>query len=139
MVHRTIHRFNPSGPSATFRGWLWPVIRNTVLQRRRKCEAHPSGGNPTNVSMAQLPDPWSEESESEPPGNPGDTTTLLRRTMIQIRSLVDPLTWKAFWDITVHCRPTGNVAVAVDISPAAVCKAKSHTLQRLRKRPGNRQ
>ena len=43
-VHRTIHRFDPSGPSATFCGWLGRVTRNAVLQWRRKGEAHPSGG-----------------------------------------------------------------------------------------------
>ena len=52
---------------------------------------------------------------------------------------VHPLTRKAFWDTTVLGRSTGNVAVAVDIRPAAVRKANSRTLQRLRKRLGDRQ
>src|SRR4029077_14702670 len=31
-VHRSINRFDPTIPGATFRGWLWRITRNAVIK-----------------------------------------------------------------------------------------------------------
>src|SRR5690606_2450175 len=95
------------------------------------------GGSTANAFLAELVDPWPDASEMQPPSNAGDTTALLQRALAQIRSCVEPQTWLAFWNTTVLNQPTNQVADELGISPAAVRKAKSRTLQRLRQQLGD--
>src|SRR3974377_2104369 len=44
-VHRGIGTFDPTHPRATFRGWLWTITRNAVLQWRRRHESVGLGGS----------------------------------------------------------------------------------------------
>lgn len=136
-VHRSIDRFDPSRPNATFRGWLWRITRNAVLQSLRKSEPQPPGGSTANAQLAEIADPWPDASEWDPPGNASDTSLLLRRAMEQIKPRLESQTWLAFWNTTVLGQATAEVAKSLGISPAAVRKAKSRTLQRLRQQLGD--
>ena len=136
-VHRAIDDFDPSAPGATFRGWLWRVTRNAVLQSLRKPHPDARGGSTALGQLAKLLDPWSESFDDSPPSTPGDTSELLGRAMRQIESRVEPVTWQAFIRTTVHGESVAAVAESLGISPVAVRKAKSRTLQRLRKQLGD--
>ncbi|HCO22386.1 MAG TPA: hypothetical protein DIT97_04730 [Gimesia maris] len=57
--------------------------------------------------------------------------------MRQIESLVEPTTWQAFLRTTVGGESSTDVAESLGLTPAAVRKAKSRTLQRLRKQLGD--
>jgi RNA polymerase sigma-70 factor (ECF subfamily) len=137
-VHRSIGQFNPAVSNATFRGWLWRITRNAVLQSVRKPQPEASGGSSANARIAELPDPLMQElSEVEPPSTHDETTALLDRAMRQIQSLVEPTTWQAFLRTTVGGESSTAVAESLGLTPAAVRKAKSRTLQRLRKQLGD--
>ena len=64
---------------------------------------------------------------------------MLQRAIEQIKSRVDPQTWSAFWNIAVLNQHTSDVADALGMTTAAVRKAESRTIQRLRKQLGDRE
>lgn len=136
-VHRSIRQFDPNVDGATFQGWLWRITRNLVLQWFRKPPLVGRGGSTALAMVAALPEQANEtSSQLDPPSSAGDTTALLNRAMRQIESKVEPNTWQAFLRTTVHGQCISDVAVDLGMSRAAVRKAKSRTLQRLRKQLG---
>ena len=144
-VHRSIGKFDSTRKNATFRGWLWRIARNAVLQSLRKAGTPGRGGSTAHVQLATVPDPfadsvaeWMALPESDPPADASGTAALLQRAMDQIKSRVDPQTWSAFWNTAVLNQDTADVAAALGMTPAAVRKAKSRTIQRLRKQLGDR-
>ena len=146
-VHRSIGNFDPDSPGSTFRGWLWRITRNAILQSLRKPHTPGRGGSAAAQRLGQFEDPLRDASLAErfpdatadrPPARADDTTDLLHRAMQQVKPKVEPTTWDAFWETTVRGRSAIDVAESLGISPAAVRKAKSRTLQRLRKQIGDR-
>ncbi len=144
-VHRSIGKFDSTRENATFRGWLWRIARNAVLQSLRKSETPGRGGSTAQFQMTAVPDPfadsvseWTALPETEPPADASGTAALLQRAMDQIKSRVDPQTWNAFWKTAVLNESTADVAQALGMTAAAVRKAKSRTIQRLRKQLGDR-
>lgn len=136
-VHRSIDRFDPTLPGATFRGWLWRITRNAVLKSLSKTEPRAVGGSTANAGLAEVVDPWPDTSEYEPPIDPSETTLLVRRAIQQIEPRVEPRTWRAFWQTVVLGKPTAEVAAELGMTQPAVRKAKSRTLHRLRQQLGD--
>jgi RNA polymerase sigma-70 factor (ECF subfamily) len=137
-VHRNIARFDATGPRATFRGWLWTITRNAMLQSRRRRQPEGRGGSTAAAQLGQLPDVWGGASVDEPPSTADTTASLLRRALMQIRPTVEPQTWNAFWNTAVLGRSAPDVADELGITPAAVRQAKSRMLRRLRRQLGDR-
>lgn len=139
IVHRSINGFDPSQPGATFRGWLWKITRNVVLKSLGKSEPRAIGGSSANAGMGQVIDPWDDASEFEPPSDANDTAMLMRRAIEQIKPRVEQQTWNAFWKTVVLGNSTADVAEELGMSTAAVRKAKSRTLHRLRQQLGDQE
>ena len=74
-VLRSIHRFDPTVPGATFRGWLWRITRNVVLKSLANSGPHAIGGSTANAGLAEIADPWPDASEHDPPTDPSETTS----------------------------------------------------------------
>ena len=87
--------------------------------------------------LAGIPDPWGAPSWDEPPSNSDDTAMLLTRALNQIRPMVEPLTWDAFWNTAVLGRSASEVAAELGMTSMAVRQAKSRILRRLRKQLGD--
>lgn len=136
-VLRSINRFDPTLPGATFRGWLWRITRNAILKSLARSGPHAVGGSTANAELAEIADPWPDTSEHDPPTDPSETTLLLQRAIAQIRPRIEPQTWQAFWQTVVLGQPTADVAQSLDMTCAAVRKAKSRTLHRLRQQLGD--
>ena len=62
-------------------------------------------------------------------GSPSDLT---RRALALLKTDFQPTTWQAFWQTTVENCPAPEVAKELQMSVAAVWKAKSRVMQRLR-------
>ncbi len=116
------------GPNANFRGWLYRLTRNLVidfLRRRRhsplvQCDAPLEG----------LADPDADESlefQME------FQRQVLRMAAKEVRRQVQPRTWQAFWRTEIEREPVEQVARELDLSPGAVYVARSRMLARLRK------
>lgn len=136
-VHRSIKEFDTKQENATFRGWLWRITRNAVLQHHRRNPLQPRGGSTAAEQLAEVADPWEGGNLQDPPSSATDTTELVARALKQIESRVDPITWQAFIRTTMNGEKAIDVAEDLNLTPAAVRKAKSRTLQRLRKQLGD--
>jgi RNA polymerase sigma-70 factor (ECF subfamily) len=136
-VHRSINRFDPTIPGATFRGWLWRITGNAILKSLGRREPRPVGGSTANAGLAEIADPWPDASEHEPPTDPSETTLLLQRAISQIKPRIEPQTWQAFWQTVVLGQSTADVAESLRMTRPAVRKAKSRTLYRLRQQLGD--
>src|SRR3979409_2484806 len=66
-VHRSINRFDPTIPGATFRGWLWRITRNAILKSPGHPELCSVGGSTANAGLAEVGVPVPEASEFEVP------------------------------------------------------------------------
>src|SRR6185436_11504430 len=91
-VHRSINRFDPTIPGATFRGWLWRITCNAILKSLAHPEQRPVGGSTANAGLAEVADPWPDASEHVPPTDPSEMTLLLQRAIAQIKSCIEPQT-----------------------------------------------
>ena len=136
-VYRGIASFDPGHPRATFRGWLWTITRNAVLQWRRRNEPAGTGGSTALARLSEIPDPWGEGESDAPPADSNDTANLISRALDQIRPEVEDHTWNAFWNTAVLGQSATEVALELGMTSMAVRQAKSRVLRRLRKQLGD--
>lgn len=132
-VTQHIGSFRKEQPGDTFRGWLYRITRNKVLDlfRRQGREPCGVGGSEAQLQWGAVPAP--EESTADEAVERG----LFLRGLDAIRAEFEPRTWQAFWKTTVEGRATGDVAADLSMSPGAVRVAKSRVLQRLREELGD--
>jgi RNA polymerase sigma-70 factor, ECF subfamily len=131
---RGMHRFDPSRPGATFRGWLWVVARNRIRDhfRHRRPDAA-AGGSTAAEKLEQLAD----STPDEEPSDATDIARLAQRAMRRVEPEFEPQTWQVFLDAVVLGHPTHVVAERHSLSPAAVRQIKSRILRRLRQELGD--
>ncbi len=136
-VHRGIGSFDPKHPKATFRGWLWTITRNAVLQWRRKSEPAGTGGSTAQSRLAEICESWEHSDSEVPMADSNDTATLISRALEQIRPQIAEQTWNAFWHTTVLGQTATEAAAELHLTAMAVRQAKSRVLRRLRKQLGD--
>jgi len=135
VVH--LAEFRKDREGATFRGWLWTITRNKVLDhfRKRKLEAEGAGGTEAWMNLSQIPAP-----EIPPDSEPEEAESIRRlylRGLDLIRTEFEERTWQCFWRTAVEGRAPREVAIELSMSPGAVRVAKSRVLQRLREELGD--
>lgn len=151
LVH--LPGFRRDRPQDSFSGWLATITRNKVREcyRRRQGRAEARGGSTALRQMAEIaqPEPAGDNLPS-PSGrgagieglatSEGDNiqpdaqaaACLSRRVLEVIRAEFEDRTWQAFWRVSVGGEPAASVAADLSMSVAAVYKAKSRVLGRLR-------
>jgi RNA polymerase sigma-70 factor, ECF subfamily len=130
----SLSNFRKAKPGDTFRGWLYGITRFKLLDFARRIQAQPraSGGSEGYQQIQNLP-------EQEPPDDPEtaqEVGGVFHRALEMIRAEFEPSTWQAFWRTTVAEEETAAVATALGMTTAAVRKAKSRVLRRLREELG---
>ena len=129
-VSANLVRFDHQGPGATFRGWLYTIVRNKVRDFHRRGESiQGEGGTEAQQRWQELPDREAEESRADP--QTGETA-LLRRAVSEIRGEFEERTFRMFWQTNVEGRPAGDVASEMGVTTDAVYQAKSRVARRLR-------
>lgn len=136
-VHRHIASFDPHRAHATFRGWLWTITRNAVLQWKRRHEPQGIGGSTAQARLAEISEPWEHSDSESLVTNSNDTATLISRALEQIRPQIAAQTWQAFWNTAVQGQSAPDVAAELGMTPMSVRQAKSRVLRRLRKQLGD--
>jgi RNA polymerase sigma-70 factor, ECF subfamily len=123
----------------TFRGWLWTVTRNKILDhhRARQRRVPAAGGSEAARALEQHPEPPLSLGGDVEPTDAGEISALLRRALDQVAGDFEPATWTAFWRSTVDQLPTDVVAAELGVSPAAIRQARSRVLRRLRRQLGD--
>lgn len=132
---RGLDRFDGSRPDATFRGWLWTIARSRIIDHHRgqNGKAAAVGGSTAYERLQSVADP----TPLEDPTELDHSSALLHRALNQIRCEFTETTWDAFWRATVLGHPTDVIAKENGVTPAAIRKAKSRVLARLRKQLGD--
>jgi RNA polymerase sigma-70 factor (ECF subfamily) len=119
----------------TFRGWLRGITRHMALMhfRRRGRAPQAAGGTDVLHQLHEVPDPTPPPDEDDPPA---EVNALYRRALELVRSEFEERTWQAFWRTVVDGRSPVDVAADLGVTPAAVRKAKSRVLHRLKEEFG---
>lgn len=113
----------------TFRGWLWTITRNKILDLHRRRQREPQGVGGSDVRVIEeLVDELSATSDSGIP----QFGELAHRALELVRVEFRPNTWNAFWKTTIEDKHPANVAEELGMSVQAVYTAKSRVLRRLR-------
>ena len=129
--------FRRDRPGDSFRGWLRGITRNMALLHFRNRGRHPqaSGGTDAFARLHELPAAPAEPADEDDP--PEQLDRLNRRAMELVRGEFEERTWQAFWQTVAEGRSPVDVAADLGVSPAAVRKAKSRVLHRLKEEFGD--
>jgi RNA polymerase sigma-70 factor (ECF subfamily) len=124
------YQVSRDGKRAPFRCWLGGIIHHKLGDRHRRLLRQPQaeGGSVAQQRLQELPAP----EAMLPAQDLGPTSGLCRRALHLLRDEFEPQIWQAFWRTAVDGQPAPAVAVELGMSAAAVRKAKSRILHRLR-------
>ena len=132
-VGRAVERWEPDSDRGRFRGWLFTVARNLLLNhlsRGRKHRGVGGTGDDTDplAAVAAADPALTAEFEGE------YRRRLFRWAADQVEGEFAPRTWQAFWATAVDDRPAAAVAAELGMTVGAVYVARSRVLARLRGR-----
>lgn len=129
-----LSKFELAAQGGSFRGWLWTVVKNKMMDRHRRNETSYAGGTANLQALQQLEaripvleDPTHEAS---------DRAAVVARALEIMRLHFEPKTWQAFWRTAVDGVNPDSVADELGISRWSVYKSRARVLERLRRELG---
>jgi RNA polymerase sigma factor (sigma-70 family) len=130
-VARAIERGDYDPDKGSFRGWLFKIARNLMINLLISQSRHPKGtGDSEMVALLEAqPAPHTEESaliDSE------YKLRLLQWASERVRGEFSETTWAAFWRTGVEGARAKEVAEAIGLTPGAVYRCKSRVMARIR-------
>lgn len=128
--------FRRDRPGDTFRGWLHGITRNKLLLHARRIDRQPqaAGGSDAWLRWQELAARPNDPPVEEDPA--AEVDALYRRALELVRGEFEEQTWRAFWLYAVDGRAAADVAADLGVTSAAVRKAKSRVLRRLKQEVG---
>jgi RNA polymerase sigma-70 factor (ECF subfamily) len=131
-VSTHIQEFRHDQPGDSFRGWLWRITRNKILDQFRRQNKQPKarGGSTADEQLRRIPDRLCSIPNANP--NCPDDALLARRVVELIRPEVEDRTWWAFWRLAVDGQRGPDVAAELGMSLQAVHQARYRVLQLVR-------
>jgi RNA polymerase sigma factor (sigma-70 family) len=132
-VASAIERWDPNPEQGSFRGWLFRITRNLMINWLGYRRRHPpgAGGSDIRQLLAEQPDPHTEDSAIFDREYKYQTFAWAAE---QIRSEFRQPTWQAFWMTSVENRSVAEVAENLGLTAGAVYIARSRVMARLREK-----
>ena len=132
-VSASIDRWDADPSRGSFRGWLYRVARNLMVNLLIKQRRHPQGVGDTDFQrlLAQHPAPESQESAEF---DHEYRQQAFRWAAERIQGEFQARTWMAFWKTCVEGQGAAEVAEELEMSAGAVYVARSRVMARLRKK-----
>lgn len=130
-VDRHIGNYNHHLKGSSFRAWLRTITKSKVIDafRRKQREPDGRGGAESDEILLHAPDENSFDVE-EDAGS--ERAMLMSQALKLVRNDFESKTWLAFWRTAADGIPTSVVADELEMTQAAIRKAKSRVLRRLR-------
>jgi RNA polymerase sigma-70 factor (ECF subfamily) len=131
-----VGKFHWGGAGGTFGGWLRVITRNVIALHYRQGARRPqaSGGTGAYRQLQDVADPQADLPEE---GSPGERDGLYRRALELMQRGFEEKTWRMVLLTVVEGQAPADVAAHFGVTPAAVRKAKSKVLHRLRTQLGH--
>jgi RNA polymerase sigma-70 factor (ECF subfamily) len=129
-VARGIGRLEYDPQRGSFRNWLFTIVRRRLSSLSSAQENRPRGsGDPaTQELLERCPAPSGEEAQWQAEWE----DRLFVWACEQVRKDVTETTWQAFWRTALVAEPGKQVAADLGLSVAAVYRARSRVLARLK-------
>jgi len=129
-VADAIESFDGQQQGATFRGWLYRVTRNLVIDFFRRKENRNQTTAKTGLLELIAQEPNQEQS--------AEFRIEFQRQIFsfvanEVRDEVKPKTWQAFWRTEVEHESVEEVAESLSMNAGSVYVARSRVIARLRK------
>jgi RNA polymerase sigma factor (sigma-70 family) len=130
-VSRAIDRYDPDPALGSFRGWLFRIARNLMINllAARRVRPQATGDSDVQEFLERVPAPDGAETAF--------FDMEYRRGLFvwaadQVRDEFRQSTWQAFWLTAVEGQPASAAAAASGISIGAVYIARSRVMARLK-------
>jgi RNA polymerase sigma-70 factor (ECF subfamily) len=132
-VSTSVESFRRDQPGDSFRGWLRGITRNKLRDHYRRLQRQPvaQGGSEFFQRILEVPEADLPEDSAE------DLGELYSRALELVRGEFEERTWQAFYRAAVVGQPPAVIAADLGVTQAAVRKAKSRVLHRLRQEIGD--
>src|SRR5262245_34457770 len=130
-VANAIDRWDADPSKGSFRGWLFRIARNLMINYWKRNLRHPAALGGSELVDLLAAQPARENADSQW-FDQEYRRELFRWTAEQIRGEFRESTWDAFWLTCVDGRPIGNVAAQLGISLGAAYVARSRVMARLK-------
>jgi len=128
-----VRKFRRNQQEGSFGAWLRTITRHKVCDHFRRRQGRPNAEGGTDAYRQLLNQPESLEESSALSQRLETDRLFARRVLDVVRAEFENTTWDAFWRIVVEGQSPAEVAEALGLSLAAVYKAKSRVLLRLRR------
>jgi RNA polymerase sigma factor (sigma-70 family) len=132
-VARAIERQLYDAARGSFRGWLFRIARNLVVNFLIHQQRHPRGSGDSDIKTL-LEAQAAPSAEDSALLDAEYKRQLLYWAAEQVRAEFTELTWNAFWQAGVEGRPAKDVAKALGTTAGTVYHCKSRVMARLRKK-----
>jgi RNA polymerase sigma-70 factor (ECF subfamily) len=130
VVARSAREFEYDPGRGSFRGWLFTVTRNKLLNFLARQAAQPRGSGDTGDVERLKPQPAREEQDV---WDRDYRQRLFDAATEQVRKKVEERAWQAFWLTAIESKPAKPVAAELGMTVAAVRLAKSRIMAQIRK------
>ncbi|HEV3003260.1 MAG TPA: sigma-70 family RNA polymerase sigma factor [Pirellulales bacterium] len=137
VAAQNMARFRREHEHDTFRGWLRGIARNLVRKhfQRQSKQPQAQGGTDAFHRLQAVSAAANPSIDEEDPV--GELSALYRRALELVRSEFEESSWRAFWQTAIENRTPAELSPSLGMSPAAIRKAKSRVLLRLRQQLGD--
>lgn len=130
-VASAIERWDPNPARGSFRGWLFRIARNLMVNLLASQRRHPRGTGDSDMKLLleAIPAPVGDDSALF---DEEYRRRLFQWAADQVRPEFREPTWRAFWLTAVEGRQVKDVAESLGQTPGSIYIARSRVLARIR-------